>query len=426
MKLSTFLCTSFILASNFAAKAETFSALDAWKELDHNLQTHYAYLEDFKNYQQTRQLFEKKLNNLDSKQAFIDLSQAYLRHFTDPHLNLGPLNEEDYSVYPTGADMYVEFYDNSALIIDVKRSSDADVKGLKPGDIVVKIDGNTITQAIQDVMQVPLSQLNKAQKSYALNVALGGKRYKTREIEFKRDTKLVTVELAASYDAINALGNGPKVSYEKIDEFGHIRFNNAMGNTQTVAEFKAALKSLGEVKGYIIDLRNTPSGGNTGVAEPILGHFTAAPSVYQKYRTQTGTVQFNKAELKDALTKPAKQQIKVPFVVLAGRWTGSIGEGMTIGFDALGADAIIGAPMADLLGGIKRLDLAQSDAWVEVGFERLYHVNGGFREDFEPNIIVAGDMDKNGKDVALETAVSVLHSKTNKGQKVARKHPTKF
>ncbi|KJZ01031.1 S41 family peptidase [Pseudoalteromonas piscicida] len=414
MKLNVFLCASFLLTPNFAESAENFSALDAWKELDHNLQTHYAYLEDFKGYQQTRQLFENKLNNLDSKQAFIDLSQAYLRHFTDPHLNLGPLNDKDYSVYPTGADMYVEFNDNSALIIDVKRSSDANVKGLKPGDIVVKIDGNTIPQAIQDVMQVPLSQLNKAQKSYALNIALGGKRYQKREIEFQRDTKLTTVELAASYDAINALGNGPKVSYEKINEFGHIRFNNAMGNAQTVDEFKAALKFLGEVKGYIIDLRNTPSGGNTGVAEPILGHFTTAPSVYQKYRTQTESEQFNKAELKDALTKPAQQQIKVPFVVLAGRWTGSIGEGMTIGFDALGADAVIGAPMADLLGGIKRLVLDQSDAWVEVGFERLYHVNGGFREDFEPNIIVAGDMDNNGKDVALETAVSVLYSKTDK------------
>ncbi|MEK0158255.1 S41 family peptidase [Pseudoalteromonas piscicida] len=414
MKLKTFLCLTCLLTTNFASSSERFSAQDAWKELDHNLQTHYAYLEDFKGYQQTRQLFENKLNSLDSKQAFIDLSQAYLRHFTDPHLNLGPLNEEDYSVYPTGADMYVEFNDNSAFIIDVKRNSDADVKGLKPGDKVTRIDGNTIPQAIQDVMQVPLNQLNKAQKSYALNVALGGKRYQKRKIEFIRDTKLVTVELAASYDAINALRKVPKVSYEKIDEFGHIRFNNAMGNAQTVDEFKAALESIGEVKGYIIDLRNTPSGGNTGVAEPILGHFTDVESVYQKYRTQTGSVPFQNAELKDALTKPAQPQIKVPYVILAGRWTGSIGEGMTIGFDVLGSEAVIGAPMADLLGGIKRLNLDESDAWVEVGFERLYHVNGSFREDFEPNILVAGDMDEDGKDVALGTAVSVLYLKTTK------------
>lgn len=80
MKLNAFLCFSFLLTTNFSASAETFSALDAWKELNHNLQTHYAYLDDFKDYQQTRQLFENKLNNLDSKQAFIDLSQAYLRH----------------------------------------------------------------------------------------------------------------------------------------------------------------------------------------------------------------------------------------------------------------------------------------------------------------------------------------------------------
>jgi len=74
-------------------------------------------------------------------------------------------------------------------------------------------------------------------------------------------------------------------------------------------------------------------------------------------------------------------------VVLVGHWTGSMGEGMAIGFDAIGAKAVIGTPMADLLGGINQFQLPDSTITLELGFERLYHVNGSYREDFVPQAV---------------------------------------
>ena len=109
------------------------------------------------------------------------------------------------------------------------------------------------------------------------------------------------------------------------------------------------MESLRATDALIIDLRNTPSGGNTGVAEPILGYFTETKTVYQLYRIQTDSQKYNDGKLKKAKTKPGNFIYNKPFVVLAGRWTGSMGEGMAIGLDALGAKAVIGAPMADLL-----------------------------------------------------------------------------
>ncbi|PCK32337.1 S41 family peptidase [Pseudoalteromonas piscicida] len=408
MNLKTKLYLAGFFISSAACGNEAFQPAKAWQELNSNLVTHYAYLGDFEGYQQSKQLFAAKLENIKTKQGFIDLSQAYLRHFTDPHLNMGPLNEDDYIVYPTGADLYAEFVGGIAVIQDVKRDSAADIAGLRPGNTVASINNQTVTAAVEDVMQVPFSSLSHQQRNYALNVALGGKRYQPRTIELIKQGEITKVTLAASYDAINALSDGPKVSFNKLGDFGYIRFNNAMGNEQTVVEFTKALQALGKVTGYILDLRNTPSGGNTGVAEPILGHFTDSKAVYQQYRTQTPATNYQSAVLEQAFATPQQPQVTVPFVVLAGRWTGSIGEGMTIGFDALGAKAIIGAPMADLLGGIKRLSLNDSGAWVEVGFERLYHADGSFREAFEPDMLRRGDMDKNGNDVALETAIKVL------------------
>ena len=88
-------------------------------------------------------------------------------------------------------------------------------------------------------------------------------------------------------------------------------------------------------------------------------------------------------------------------------------EGMTIGFDAIGATAIIGAPMADLLGGIKTKQLENSDTWLEVAFERLYHVDGTFREDFKPNeLVIPADRDGQGGDPALTRALALLQGIT--------------
>ncbi|RXE95810.1 S41 family peptidase [Pseudoalteromonas sp. PS5] len=401
-------CFGFALISTNAALAKTFDVNGAWQQLNTVLATHYAYLGDAENHQAVEQAFRKKLNDVYNKQDFIDLSQSYLRHFTDPHLNLGPLNEDDYIVYPTGADIFAVFEENIAVVLDVKRDSAADIEGIRPGNKISTVNGQSIVSAIEDIMQVELSRLTDAQKNYALNIALGGKRYQPRR--FKLITKQGTSEmlLPASYDAINALSKGGTVLYKKIEELGYIRFNNAMGNSHTVADFKAALQALGQVQGYIIDLRNTPSGGNTGVAEPILGHFSTTATAYQKYRIQTPTIHYQRAQVETANTQPAQPSIQIPFIALAGRWTGSIGEGMTIGLDALGAIAVVGTPMADLLGGIKRLSLDKSDAWIELGFERLYHVDGRYREDFEPTVIMPGDMDENGNDVTLERAVFLL------------------
>ena len=66
--------------------------------------------------------------------------------------------------------------------------------------------------------------------------------------------------------------------------------------------------------------------------------------------------------------------------------------------------------MADLLGGIKQVQLVASGAWLELGFERLYHVNGSFREDFVPSILLAAaDTDTNGDDPALLAAIELLN-----------------
>jgi carboxyl-terminal processing protease len=72
---------------------------------------------------------------------------------------------------------------------------------------------------------------------------------------------------------------------------------------------------------------------------------------------------------------------------MVGHWTGSMGEGIAIGFDGIGRATVVGTTMAGLLGAIEGFTLSQSHIVFQIPTERLYHLNGTPREKYRPKII---------------------------------------
>lgn len=413
MKIKTLLLLllTISLVSCFkTTKDSEFNSKDSWAELESVLKQQYAYLDrpNF-NVEEIFNEFEIRAIDTKTKQEFADISQMLLRHFYDPHLNLGPYNENDFSVFPTGSDIRATYQNNKFIIEDVKVDSVAEIAGIRPDAEILTIDNLPVKKAVEKIFGKKLKELSLEQINYGVNVSLGGLREKKRIITLKNQDQSKTFHLASSYDWLDAIENGPTLNYKKLNDVGYIRFNNSLGNSKTVDAFKKAISALSETNALIIDLRNTPSGGNTSVAEPILGHFVDKKTPYQLYQTQKVGVLYKDANMETAYVVPNTPYYTKPFIVLAGRWTGSMGEGMTIGLDAIGAATVIGAPMADLLGGIKTIKLVESETWIELGFERLYHVNSIYREDFEPHIMVSpADRGINGNDPALLRARQFL------------------
>ncbi|WP_177208166.1 S41 family peptidase [Pseudoalteromonas denitrificans] len=395
--------TNIFAGGCFVEAKPEFNSKAAWAELNTTVKSQYAYI-DRANFDVIALIKEFELRALSAKNKkdFADIAQQFVRHFYDPHLNLGPYDENDFSVSPTGSDLWGLYQNEKFIIEDVKAQAAADSAGIRPGAEIITIDSLPVRAAVESVFGKSFEKLNTAQINYGLNVSLGGKRHKTRMLELKINNSTQSFNLAPSYQSINDLNNGPTLSYKKLNDIGYIRFNNALGNMKTVEAFKHALTELVDTKSLIIDLRNTPSGGNTGVAEPILGHFVKTKTPYQQYQVQEENTSYRNAQMQQAYVEPTKPHYNKPIVVLAGRWTGSMGEGMTIGFDAIGAKTVIGSEMADLLGGIKTVQLTHSNTWLEVGFERLFHMNNTYREDFVPHIkVTPADTGINGKDPAL-------------------------
>ena len=80
-----------------------------------------------------------------------------------------------------------------------------------------------------------------------------------------------------------------------------------------------------------------------------------------------------------------------PVVVLVGRWTGSMGEGLAIGLDGMGRARVVGTPMAGLLGALGEIRLPNTGIAVRVPTERLAAVDGTPREAFVPHAVPPGE-----------------------------------
>ena len=164
-----------------------------------------------------------------------------------------------------------------------------------------------------------------------------------------------------------------------------IKINNSLGNNNLIAEFDKTLDSLFQYKNLVIDLTETPGGGNTTVARAIMGRFITQLLPYQihefdekNYQTKRHWVEY---------VTPRKEIYKGNVYILVGRWTGSMGEGMAIGFNGMNRAKIIGTEMAGLIGAISNFQLTETEIGFQFPTERLYHVNGTAREKFLPEIL---------------------------------------
>ena len=97
-------------------------------------------------------------------------------------------------------------------------------------------------------------------------------------------------------------------------------------------------------------------------------------------------------------------------VILVNHWTGSVGEGIAIGFDALKRATVIGTKMAGLNGANYSFTMPNSKIGFSFPAEKLFHVNGTARECFIPQIHVDMNTD-NDEDLILEQALKYLHKR---------------
>lgn len=342
-----------------------------------------------------------------TRDAFVGTLETALAQLYDTHAHLGTNTDASLRLVPTGSQLRLAWREGRAFVTDVRRDSAAERAGIRTGDEVIDIDGVPVSKAISPFEPRHLLRADPLARDWALNVAVAGRHsQKTRRLFLDSASGPKTVEYAA-----DATANPPGLlESRRIGTVGYVRIHNSLGDDALVAAFDSAINEFAGVSGFILDLRDTPSGGTSSVARGIMGHLVATTSPYQRHEYVAEGRQTGVPRIWVEYVTPRPPLLVAPLVVLVGAWTGSMGEGIAIGLNGARGAPVLGQPMAHLLGALGEIRLAHFGFAVRVPNEKLFHVSGTAREDFVPRPVGESTV----ADAALDSALQ-LFSQSNPG-----------
>lgn len=345
----------------------------------------YAYLERLPNghFQLTERLRAEAgaVNDQRSLLAFLERTIMLL---ADHHAITGKSFQNSWAVVPSYADLWVECKTNACVITAVKDDSPAAKAGIDASAQLVAIGDLPITKAIAGFWaDLGVEEFSDDQASYAARILAAGRRDRPRSITTESSRgKRQTYKLASLYTLDRT---APPITVSRKAGVFNLRINNSLGDDATILAFDQAMAQAKLDDRILIDLTDTPSGGSTTIARAIMGWFVQSPHFYQMHRAPAEERRTGIARqwVEQVLPRGNGKFHPGPITVRVGRWTGSMGEGLAIGLNAVGAK-VEGDQMSGLLGSIEDVGLANSGLIFKLPTERLMTVDGKPREDFRP------------------------------------------
>jgi hypothetical protein len=319
---------------------------------------------------------------VSDRRSLLTFAERALMLLADHHAITGASFSDSWAVVPSYADVWIDQVDGEFRITAVRRGSPAAEAGIAPGMSLLAVDSVPIATAVSTFWSDLGADPQAQDRAFAARVLAAGRRNAERVL-LVRDAEGNGREhrLPNLYQIRNDL---PPVS--TVSEGGAlvITFNDSLGDNDTVAAFDAAMAAATPGQRIVLDLTNTPSGGNTTIARAIMGWFTARAIPYQMHflpgeERETGIAR----QWAEYVQPRAGKHHRGPVEVRVGRWTGSMGEGLALGMAELDA-CVSGETMAGLLGAIYDHPVGQSDVIVKLPTERLQSIGGLAREAFVP------------------------------------------
>ena len=330
-----------------------------------------------------RQRYGPEAAKAASPRDFVTLLERALDELYDRHTHLKVNTSHSTRLVPSGLDVWAEWQDGRAVITQLRPGFSAEQAGLRPGMRLLTVAGVPIEEAVRRRIGACVSKDDPGARSWALLALLAGTHDTPRRVEVEGpDGKPRPFELdRPEHLRAGATPPAPKVASRVLDDsIGYLHVRD-LGSDETLPLFDAALHALRGTRALILDLRDTPGGGNTSVAEPMLGRFVERTQGYQQILPRGG-------EPWVRTVSPRGTAYRAPLVVLVARWTGSMAEGMAIGLDGMGRATVVGTRMAGLNGAVFDLELPNTRIRLAYAGEKLSHVDGTPREDFVPRVLV--------------------------------------
>ncbi|NML66325.1 peptidase [Hymenobacter sp. RP-2-7] len=367
----------------------------------------YAYFDKKQtDWEQVRQAGEAALPAVKTRGQFVRLLENVLAELYDNHAALNTNLPDSRRLVPSGTDAWAQFSGRRAVVQAVRPGFGAAQAGLRPGMELLAVNDVPIEAATQALLGKHLKTVDAAAREVALNHALAGDHRTPRKWTVRTQGRRQDIFPDQNGLGLESDGNPKLLEARHYGAIGYVKINNSLGNNRLISVFDSALTTLGHPAGLVLDLRDTPNGGNTTVARALMGRFITQEQPYQRHELPAEEASFGVKRSWVELVSPRPAPYTGPLVVLVGRWTASMGEGITIGLDAMRRATVMGTEMAQLNGSIASYQLPQSGIGFSIPTERLYRVDGLPREAYLPPVYVQPATDTT--DAPLQAALAQL------------------
>ena len=399
--LITFLNTSCVNSQN--TEIDYVKIREDLDEIINNISKNYVYLQEKNtNIDCIKTYYEKQIQNIKTETQTVLFFEYLLNEFYDSHLILNTNRKSSFRLF---SPIYVTIEAEKLIISHVWQTQLENLEQNIIGAELKKINGIDFNLAIEQFPTHCNNKNDQEVREWVANKILAGRYNQPRilTLTFKNKT---TIEF--DLDSLKLKPNIELLTSRLDNEIGIIRINNTLGNSSLINEFDKTLDQLINTKGLIIDLRNTVDGGDSYIARGIMSRFINKLKPYQIHSTSEQYNDGPKIERRwTEFVSPRNKQYKNPVVVLVGRWTGSMGEGLAIGLEGIGRAEIIGSEMERLAGEMNGFSFKNQNYGYRLSTAKLFHINGTPREKYVPSNYV--QQTTNEKDEVLEKGIELIY-----------------
>jgi hypothetical protein len=364
-----------------ATPADKFSADDYAsdaKAIAGLIRDNYAYMDDLPGgvVPSSPQL-DAERDAVRDRDALLHYAEDMIAALADHHALTGASFKDDWAIVPSYADIWIVKRGGFYVVDAVKDGSIAAKAGVRASERLVKADGQPIAAAVAAFWSRMGLQSVGGRAPFAARVIAAGRRDRPRVLTFAgpRGERTLTMD-----NLYKDQPDRPALTVTNAKGVTTIRFNNSIGDLDTIKAFDTAMATVPARAPVVIDVTDVPSGGTTAIARAVMGWFVTRPMPYQMHQlpSEERETGIRRQWVEYVLPRPGKYH-SGPVSVRAGRWTGSMGEGLAVGFMALGKP-VCGGRMAALKGGVYDFDLPKTGLRVKFPAERIYTVAGAPRE----------------------------------------------
>lgn len=350
--------------------------------------------------------YQPIVDTIKNKKSFITILEKSNYELYNGHLGLNTHNPDSFRVIPTASELTIKKNKGKFFIESIRQNSNAEKTGLKVGMEVVEHNNEKLFDALSEVLPISFNNYDDEVYEFAANVLLAGKRNQNSQIIVRDKNENLKFELNPKESKSYYKNDDVLLVERDANNIGYIKINNSLGDNSLIAAFDNAIDTLMDTKALVLDLRETPSGGNNTIAKALMGRLINKEESYQRYRYVLDEKLTGIEFLWLEQVSPRKTIYSKPIVLFVGRWTGSMGEGIAIGLDSFKRADIVGTKMAGLLGAVWQYNLENTKIGIQLPGIKLYHIDKTPREDFVPEYNVLDNDDY------LKIANKIIKDKT--------------